>query len=164
MLPAEITRAFAEKEVQAAALWAQRHDVPLTWDLANLRIRATLVQPSTGEHFYLQGDCEGYREVPPAWQWADKGFATFDLPNLAPRAGLSQPPWGSIVFHASGVICAPFNRLAYKFGPHLGLHANDWGDAVQWLSVTGEFARAYTLGDMLQVIFRDLQYTNGRLA
>jgi len=64
------------------------------------------------------------------------------------------------------VICAPFNRLAYTTdsGPHA-----DWGGPERWLEASNgasdrQQVRADTIGDMLQVIYRDFLVTRGRMA
>jgi hypothetical protein len=61
------------------------------------------------------------------------------------------------IFHGSGVICAPFNRLAY--GEHGGPHG-DWGGPLSWLNVRGH-VRATALADMLALIIAHLNYSPG---
>jgi hypothetical protein len=59
---------------------------------------------STWLHLLI--DCERYKAQPPAFNWYKP--ATGQL-NQRP-----DTPKGSGYFHGSGVICAPWNRLAYK--------------------------------------------------
>jgi hypothetical protein len=72
--------------------------------------------------FYLLVDCEKYPVQPPAWHWCDAEAKTTDR--------LSDRPRGSGFLHNNGVICAPWNRLAYKTvdsrGPHQDWSIEDW--------------------------------------
>jgi len=72
--------------------------------------------------FYLLVDCDRYPAQPPAWHWCDTGGGRTDLP--------SDRPQGSGFLHPNGVICAPWNRLAYKSvdtrGPHQDWTIGDW--------------------------------------
>ncbi len=72
--------------------------------------------------FYLLVDCVGYPVQPPAWDWCDAEGKRTD--RLADR------PRGSGFLHTAGVICAPWNRLAYKSidarGPHGEWTIGDW--------------------------------------
>lgn len=159
MVPKEATRAAVEEELEGARAWAKRHDVALTWLPDRLEIRALLVQPETGSEFYLKGDVKGYKVVPPAWafctpQWEE----STSLEHFPARV---KTPFGSSIFHAKPVICAPFNRLAYK--EHGGPHS-DWGGPAQWLDAAKNKVRATTIGDMLQAIRRDFLYTRGSMA
>ena len=77
---------------------------------------------SDQSHFYLLVDCDGYPVQPPAWHWCDAQGTHTD--SLADR------PQGSGFLHTNGVICAPWNRLAYKSvdprGPHGDWAIGDW--------------------------------------
>lgn len=72
--------------------------------------------------FYLLVDCDRYPVQPPAWHWCDAQGTHTD--RLADR------PQGSGFLHTNGVICAPWNRLAYKSvdsrGPHGDWTIGDW--------------------------------------
>lgn len=72
--------------------------------------------------FYLLVDCNGYPVQPPAWDWCDAAATRTDRSADKPR--------GSGFLHNSGVICAPWNRLAYKTvdprGPHGDWSIGDW--------------------------------------
>lgn len=58
--------------------------------------------------------CDQYPAVPPAWHMYNPANGEIDQPKQTLRFGK--------FFHSSGVICAPWNRLAYKSedsrGPH----------------------------------------------
>jgi hypothetical protein len=77
---------------------------------------------SDNSSFYLLIDCNGYPVEPPAWDWCDAEGAHTN--RLADR------PRGSGFLHTAGVICAPWNRLAYKSvdarGPHGDWTIGDW--------------------------------------
>lgn len=72
--------------------------------------------------FFLWVECENYPVVPPAWHWCDEKSENKDHPADTPR--------GSGFLHPSGVICAPWNRLAYRSvdprGPHANWTIGDW--------------------------------------
>ena len=72
--------------------------------------------------FCLLVDCTGYPAQPPAWDWCDADGVRRDRPSDRPR--------GSGFLHSNGVICAPWNRLAYNSvdsrGPHGDWMIGDW--------------------------------------
>lgn len=74
----------------------------------------------TTAHFMV--DCDGYASQPPAWHYLNPGTGALDQPPDSPQGGG--------YFHASGVICAPWNRLAYTSvnpaGPHGDWQIGDW--------------------------------------
>ncbi len=77
---------------------------------------------SDGSYLYLHVDCDGYAVTPPAWRWCDAKAEMRDAPSCTPE--------GSGFLHSNGVICAPWNRLAYKDldarGPHNDWTIGDW--------------------------------------
>jgi hypothetical protein len=148
-----------EEELAPAREWASRVGVELTWDSDRLEIRAVLTQRTTGERFYLRGQLEGYRAVPPAWTFCDAEWGSPGEKRNFPASASLPSGIGSSIFHNHPVICAPFNRLAYK--DHGGPHSN-WGGPEQWLNVAGT-VNATTLADMLAVVARDLAYSKGRM-
>lgn len=158
MLPDEHAQATVEDELESARAWGERHQVPITWKPEALELRAVLVQPSTGSEFYLRGRFDNYRELPPEWafcspDWRKRGKQYFP-------ARPSRTPFGSPILHSNGLICAHFNRLAYK--SHGGPHA-DWGGPAQWITSDDRYAYADVIGDMLQVIKRDFDHSTGRM-
>jgi hypothetical protein len=68
-------------------------------------------------HFLVR--CDRYPELPPAWHFRNGETGLLDQP--------ADTPIGGGFFHSTGVICAPWNRLAYGPG---GLHS-DW-DIGNW--------------------------------
>lgn len=89
------------------------------WTFSRVTPRAIHLDLPTrgGEWFYLHVDLEGYAIRPPAWHWRDPNTGALDLP--------AQTPVGGGFFHGNGVICAPWNRLAYGQVDSRGPH-NDW--------------------------------------
>jgi hypothetical protein len=77
---------------------------------------------SDGSFFHLAVDCDDYPVKPAAWHWCDREGNGRDV--------VTNAPMGSEFFHSSGVICAPWNRLAYKTidprGPHGEWVPTDW--------------------------------------
>jgi hypothetical protein len=164
VIPHAHSVAIVEAELDGAGAWACRHGHKLEWTPERLELRLTLVQRTNGDSFYLQGQFTDYRALPPAWDFMDPSWGTGGL--LANYPKLQSSRFGSSIFishNNKGVICVPFNRLAYHCngGPH-----GDWGDATAWLAAVGQgqHVRADHLGDMLQVILRDFSGSEGRMA
>jgi hypothetical protein len=76
-----------------------------------------------GSRFSLKAICDRFQAVPPAWHWHDPESGELD------RAANSPKGSGGF-FHGAGVICAPWNRLAYKSidarGPHENWEISNW--------------------------------------
>ncbi|MET4214222.1 hypothetical protein [Bradyrhizobium sp. LA2.1] len=70
-----------------------------------------------GVTYHLRVRCDGYSATPPAWHWCNPATGKIDDPRDTPRGGN--------FFHPSGVICAPWNRLAYTMVDSRGPHS-DW--------------------------------------
>lgn len=70
-----------------------------------------------GSWFWLLCRCDDYPGFPPAWHWYNPETGAVDQPQDTPR--------GKGFLHGSGVICAPWNRLAYKAEDPRGPHS-DW--------------------------------------
>lgn len=87
-----------------------------------------------------------YSAEPPAWHWYNADTKQIDQ--------LRDTPKEVGFFHGSGVICAPWNRLAYKSvdsrGPHDDWQIGDWRSNPQ----TGG---CKTLGAMAQRIALELK-------
>jgi hypothetical protein len=135
--------------------WAARHGWTLEFDLDALTVAGVVTHPADGVgQLYLLGDCSGYRAVPPAWTFVDPDSGA-TIQHAFPARGR-----GATIFHQKLIICAPFNRLAYKEcgGPHA-----DWSGPSNWLHVT-RGVKAPTIADMLNVINAHLQYSPGRMA
>lgn len=66
--------------------------------------------------------CDSYPTLPPAWHFRNPDTGVLDSPADTPRGGA--------FFHSNGVICAPWNRLAYSAhwsrGPHGDWTLGDW--------------------------------------
>ena len=67
--------------------------------------------------FWLYCRCDRYPAMPPAWHWYHPEIGELDRPQDTPKGGG--------FFHNKGVICAPWNRLAYKTGTSYG-HRDAW--------------------------------------
>ncbi len=104
----------AIREIAASRGWAFREIDSLHFCLG--------FQASDTSHFHLLVDCAGYPVQPPAWDWCDDAGGLTNRPT--------DRPSGSGFLHPNGVICAPWNRLAYKpvdpRGPHRDWTIGDW--------------------------------------
>ena len=142
--------------------WAKRHQIVMTTRMPEERIiRVVLVQENSAEEFYLQGQFDQYKELPPVWDWRDADWSDNGGTRLSPHP--HNNPLGRSMFieyKKKPVICAHFNRLAFK--THDGPHAN-WGTPAQWMSARKGDVYAVTIGDMLQSILRDFHCTEGRM-
>jgi hypothetical protein len=79
-----------------------------------------------GSSIQLQVDCEGYAALPPAWHYRNPDSGVLDAP--------ADTPLGGGFLHSHGVICAPWNRLAYAQCDSRGPH-NEW-DIGNWKTNT----------------------------
>lgn len=98
-----------------------------------------------GSEFALRTECDGYPAEPPAWRWHNRRTKASDAPADTPKGGS--------FFHGNGVICAPWNRLAYKSRDPRGPHGN-W-DIGNWMAVP-ETGGTRTLAAMAQRIAHEL--------
>ena len=126
-------------------------------------MRVSLMQPGTGDRFFLRGTFEDYKAIAPAWTFSDpQGEANGGALNF-PK--VTTALHGTPMFIAGGsgpVICVPFNRLAYA--THGGPHSiTDWGGPSNWLNAGPTYIHAVTIGDMLAAIYRDFRHTSGRM-
>jgi len=99
--------------------------------------------------FWLHVKCDRYPTIPPAWHWYNPETETLDQPQDIPKGGN--------FFHSNYVICAPWNRLAYKTinanGPHEDWMIGDW--------LTNPYTKGCkTLASMALRIFVELQSQN----
>lgn len=75
-----------------------------------------------GGIYSLRVRCDDFPAKPPAWHWFNAQSGAIDNPGDTPKGGN--------FFHSAGVICAPWNRLAYQAidprGPHPEWNIGDW--------------------------------------
>jgi len=163
VIPREHTLIHVESELDGARAWADRQRVLLGWLADILEVRVTMSQPETGDQYFLRGKVDDYRELPPAWSFTDGKWKADPIKSFFPRPN-ALPGGGASIFHPQPVICAPFNRLAYKFEGVQGPHG-DWGGPANWLAAgKPNEVRAEKLGDMLSVIYQHFLMTRGRMA
>ena len=164
MIPLAATDAAIADELPGAMAWATRRQIVMDTRFIPVRtLRFVLVQPESNEEFYLQATFEDYRAHPPLWQWYDESWSSTDALHLSPRPGTRPAELGGSMFikhNGKGLICAPFNRLAY--GAHEGPHS-DWGSLAQWMTAGEGYVHAVKLGDMLSSILRDFRLSSGRM-
>ncbi|TSD83640.1 hypothetical protein FFK22_036740 [Mycobacterium sp. KBS0706] len=70
-----------------------------------------------GATYHMRVRCDGYPATPPAWHWFNPETVRIDDRQDTPRGGS--------FLHPQGVICAPWNRLAYTAVDSRGPHP-DW--------------------------------------
>jgi hypothetical protein len=135
------------REIAASRHWPFRETDPLHFYLS--------FQASDHTQFHLLVDCSGYPVQPPAWHWCDPEGIRTDRP--------ADRPHGSGFLHTSGVICAPWNRLAYKSvdprGPHADWAIGDW----QKNSYTGGCTTLAHMALRIQVELKGPRFNRRRL-
>jgi hypothetical protein len=151
-----VTLALVQAERSGAEAWAQRNGWEIEFLLDRCQLKGSTKHPADAKPLWLTADLSGYKAIPPAWRFVNREGV--EEKSAYPAPG---PVHGKAsIFHSNPVICAPFNRLSYKDGD--GPHASDWGDAVRWSSISGDFATPKTLADMLMVIDTHLAFSPGR--
>lgn len=161
IIPATNSVIIINSELEGAQSWAERHGLKIEWLPETLELRATFLQPETGNKFFLRGRFRDYKALPPEWTFTDEKWEATGRPRDFPEA--SPSPFGPSIFisyNLSGIICAPFNQLAYS--DHSGPHKN-WGGPANWLNADPSRVHADSIGDMLQVIYRDFLMSRKRL-
>lgn len=157
-VPKDVTIAVVEGELPAAQAYAARHGWRLDWQAEQLIVLAEGSHPADKTPMRWKADVTSYRALPPIWSCFQGDVKNNEI-NWKPRfpKGGTLPGGVGSIFHSSGLICAPFNRLAYA--EHSGPH-KDWGGSAEWLNVRGK-VRATTLAEMLAQIVVDLTCSPG---
>jgi hypothetical protein len=135
VLPALVTRAQLEIEFPAIMVWADRAGWRAEVEPASRLVTACTVHPKDGTALRAQADCTGYPSVAPAWRFLDHAGQS---PKSAYPAPGQQPGINGSVFHGNGLVCAPWNRLAYK---DLGGVHDDWGALPGWKTAAPGYTR-----------------------
>jgi hypothetical protein len=157
MLDAMVTRAELSLEFPVLQERARRAGWEVTLDSEHLILEVRLIHIRTGQLFILRGHLDGYKAIPPAWEFVDP-----DTGEEGTAAAYPEPPnpapGGSALFITAGprqrVICMPCNRLAY--GDYNGPHPN-WA-LTNWMRETPVYL---TLCEMVNRINVDLQASPG---
>jgi len=153
---------MADGEVPGAIRWAKYYGLRYTWHEETLTFTLCLEGGSEREGerepYLLAGTFEDYRVMPPVWRFLDPRTGRDIGPAAYPSAGPFVP--GSVL-HSSGVICAPWNRLAYA--DRSGLHG-DWAEPSRWQTIAPQHTSANTLPDMLARIRSEVTISPRRLA
>lgn len=89
--------------------WSLKHLDDLTFLL--------MLPAKDGTRLHLRVSCDGYSAMPPAWHWYNPSTDAVDAKSDTPRGGT--------FLHSAGVVCAPWNRLAYTTVDARGPHS-DW--------------------------------------
>ena len=162
MVPERVTAAVFAEETGAARVWADQERMQFDLVVPEKLVRAIFMQEDSGERFYLQGQFDGYKALPPEWGWCDSQWSGLGNRRLSPKGARTRHGSSMFLDHdGRAVICAPFNRLAFR--AHRGPH-KDWGELTHWMSAGKGYVHAVTIADMLEVIARDFRYTTGRMA
>jgi hypothetical protein len=165
LLPRKVVLANLKEEMAGALRWARHHSLVHGWDESGLLLTVRLegLADASGhrEPYLITGLFDDYRVIPPAWRFVDpRTCDDLGLPAF-PTAG-SYP--GGSVLHPNGVVCAPWNRLAYKTTENAsGVH-EDWGALTAWESAAPNHTLARTIPEMLGRLRLEVAMSNHRLA
>ena len=154
-----------EEEIAGALRWAQHYKLVPAWDesslLLTVRLEGQADQFGVREPYLLTGRFDDYRVIPPAWKFADPRTGNDIGLSAFPAAGTF--PGGSVL-HPNGIICAPWNRLAFKTSENPnGVHDN-WGDLSGWEGLEPTYTQARTIPEMLARLRLEVGLSPLRLA
>lgn len=149
----EVSRTHVEGDLAALKVWAELNRWVLDWRPGQLLLGVSMRSAVDGESYELEIALDGYRALPPSFQFVRSSSGERGTHRCYPRGGRGY-------FHTLPVICAPWNRLAYAAhgGPH-----GDWAMA-NWHTYRANHRR---LGDMLalvQELLDDRSSYQGRMA
>jgi hypothetical protein len=158
-----IVRAYLAEEIPAAIAYAARSGLAFDYDEGALEATMRISGPSprageAPEPYLLDAAFDGYRALPPVWDFLD--------PRTSKSIGL--PAWpkgtGSTVLNGNGIVCAHWSRRAYKTAEFAaGLHS-DWGPPSNWRNPSPGQTTALTIADMLDRLVREIELSSGRMA
>lgn len=158
LLPRLVTQAQLETERSAILAWATKRGWRVEISPAGRVIRAGTTHPAARLALTAVADCAWYPSAAPAWRFMDAGG---DSPRSAYPAPGGVPGITGSIFHPNGLICAPWNRLAYS---ELGGVHNDWGGIANWKTAARGYTQAHTIADMLQTLMIHLMASPGMMA
>lgn len=159
-VPADTSRLLVAGELELAKAWFPRHQAVAEWRSEELELRVTLKKAGSELLYYLKGQFDEYRMLPPRLRFCGKAWDGETDPRNYPKVQRPSRSPLCIMGGAGPVICAPFNRLAYvEFqGPH-----SDWGGPAAWQSVNTGVIRAVHIGDMLQALQVEVNDADGAM-
>lgn len=115
-------------ELIVAEEWHQLRDLAENqdgWTLTVLGTETFLfgMPRKDGGELWVHCQADQYPTLPPIWRWCGPDGTMIDDPRVTPVGGSS-------FFHGNGVLCVPWNRLAYSQvdsrGPHGDWTIGDW--------------------------------------
>lgn len=165
LLARQVVLAHLKDEIARALRWASHHHLEHTWNEDSLtfmvRLEGHANDAGDREAYLLTGIFDDYRVLPPTWRFLDPRTGE-DTGNTGfPHPG-SFP--GGSVLHSNGVVCAAWNRLAFKTAENpTGVH-EDWGDLAGWEKVGSTYTQARTIPDMLARLRAEVALSPHRLA
>ncbi|MBS1770577.1 MAG: hypothetical protein JSS77_13005 [Acidobacteria bacterium] len=133
---------LAANALQQGWLYARTGDAEFTFGIPS----------KDGSWLHLKVLVDRYPTLPPAWHWHNPTTGALDQPADMPANGG--------FFHGNGVICAPWNRLAYKSVDARGPH-EDWSIEGDWKSNPKTLGTT-TLSAMAQRIALETAQSSGR--
>src|SRR6266851_406501 len=159
MLDPIVTQAVLTVEYPLLQDRARRAGWEVTFNHESLILEVRLTHEKAGQLYILRGYLDGYKAIPPAWEFVDPDTGDEGTAAAYPEPPNPTPGGGASVFLKTypprqRVICLPCNRLAY--GEHQGPH-REWTLA-NWMQVSFNYQ---TLCEMVNRINVDLQASPG---
>lgn len=127
------------------------------WDIKVLDTTKFVATIKAGDEslFSVLVDCDQFPSFPPVFHWYNNETKQLDQPQDMPKGNNG-------FFYSNGVVCAPWNRLAYSSENAKGPH-HDW-EIGNWQS-NSKTGGCKTLSAMLIRIDYELKYKfKGRIA
>ncbi len=158
-VPVRVVRAYLAEEIPAAIAHAARSGLALEYDEESLAATMCIAGPSDGtqEQYLLHVSFDGYRVLPPLWEFLDPRTSKPIGPGGWPKGT------GSTVLHGNGLVCAHWSRRAYRTAEFDGPH-EDWGPPSNWRNPSPGQTTAFTIADMLDRLVREVERSSGRMA
>lgn len=155
-----VTLTHVDQELASLAPVARERRWGLIWRPEELKLLVTMFAHN-GDPYIVQFTCDDYKALPPIIDFIDP--LSFELGTAR-----ATPKGTDSFFHSPGVLCAPFNRKAYKCFYQSGPHA-DWPLDASWLASRAngtDWSNFSTLGDIIGAMdtrIRDPNLYKGRM-
>lgn len=159
MLDQIVTQAELTVEYPLLQARAKRARWEVALNVESLLLDVRITHEKTGQLYILRGNLNGYKAIPPAWEFVDPDTGDEGSAAAYPEPPNPTPGGGATIFLKTNpprerLICLPCNRYAY--GDYHGPH-REW-TLTNWMQV-GPYH--LTLCEMVNRINVELQASTG---
>lgn len=148
----DVSRAHVEEEMGEARAWLQRAGLEPHWQPDPLILAVRMSSGVDKEEYIFEFKLDDYRELPPSIELVHP---------VSGERGTRRcyPSGGNAYFHSQPVVCAPWNRRAYKVlgGPHA-----DW-EMKNWASYRPNQSRLGSILALLKILIDEPNLYRGRM-